>query len=103
VNTGACDPVSEICDFARKTGAWVYVDRAFGLWAAAAPERKHLVEGASNADSWAVDAHKMLNVSHDSGLAIVRSGKHLRAAMAINADYLNLDSKRHGMQFVPES
>src|SRR5919202_4113587 len=72
VNTGACDPVRDICARAHEAGAWVHVDGAFGLWAAAAPARAHLVDGYADADSWATDAHKWLNVPYDSGLAFVR-------------------------------
>jgi glutamate/tyrosine decarboxylase-like PLP-dependent enzyme len=94
VNTGACDPVSDICDWARGAhgGAWVHVDGAFGLWARAAPSRAHLVEGIEKADSWATDAHKWLNVPYDSGIAFVRDGAALRAAMAVSAAYLPTES-----------
>lgn len=72
INTGAMDPAAEICGVARSAGAWVHVDGAFGMWAAVAPERAHLVAGVPDADSWATDAHKWLNVPYDSGLAFVR-------------------------------
>jgi glutamate/tyrosine decarboxylase-like PLP-dependent enzyme len=88
VNTGAVDPIGEICDAARPAGAWVHVDGAFGLWAAAAPARARLLQGVDRADSWATDAHKWLNVPYDSGIAFVRDGDALRAAMAITAEYL---------------
>ena len=88
VNTGACDPVAEICERVRSAGAWVHVDGAFGLWAAASPDHRHRVDGMAAADSWATDAHKWLNVPYDSGVAFVRDGEALRAAMAITADYL---------------
>ncbi len=94
VNTGACDPVREICDRAKEIGAWVHVDGAFGLWAAAAPSLAHLTAGVEEADSWATDAHKWLNVPHDCGLAFVRDAKALQAAMAITADYLPTVSDR---------
>jgi glutamate/tyrosine decarboxylase-like PLP-dependent enzyme len=103
VNTGACDPVGEICDVAHDMNAWVHVDGAFGLWAAAAPLRKHLVDGVARADSWATDAHKWLNVPQDSGIAIVREPEALRCAMSITAAYLNPGSKREPMQWGPES
>ncbi|MDI1320637.1 MAG: aminotransferase class V-fold PLP-dependent enzyme, partial [bacterium] len=88
VNTGSCDPVGEICRIAQAAGAWVHVDGAFGLWAAAAPSRAHLVAGLADADSWATDAHKWLNVPYDCGLAFVRDPLALQAAMAITAEYL---------------
>jgi len=72
VNTGAFDPVAAICRHAHAAGAWVHVDGAFGLWAAAAPELRHLAAGLADADSWATDAHKWLNVPYDCGLAFVR-------------------------------
>lgn len=88
VNTGAFDPAEEICAKAQEAGAWVHVDGAFGLWAAVAPERAHLMAGYSAADSWATDCHKWLNVPYDSGLAIVRDPGPLRAAMGGSAAYL---------------
>jgi glutamate/tyrosine decarboxylase-like PLP-dependent enzyme len=88
VNTGAFDPISEICARAHDAGAWVHVDGAFGLWAAAAPSRAHLAAGIADADSWATDGHKWLNVPYDSGIAFVRDPDALRAAMAITAEYL---------------
>jgi glutamate/tyrosine decarboxylase-like PLP-dependent enzyme len=103
VNTGAVDPIKEICDVAHSSGAWVHVDGAFGLWAAVADSRTHLVGGVENADSWATDAHKWLNVPQDSGVAIVRDAQNLRAAMAVTAPYLNPGERREPMQWVPES
>ena len=88
VNTGAVDPLTEICARARDTRAWVHVDGAFGLWAAAVPSLRHLTAGIENADSWATDAHKWLNVPYDSGLAFVRDADVLRAAMSVSAEYL---------------
>ena len=104
VNTGASDAVGEICDLAHNyMDAWVHVDGAFGLWAAATPSRKHLVDGVARADSWATDAHKWLNVPQDSGIAIVREPEALRRAMSITAAYLNHGPKREPMQWGPES
>jgi glutamate/tyrosine decarboxylase-like PLP-dependent enzyme len=88
VNSGAFDPFDAICDAAAETGAWVHVDGAFGLWAAASPSLRHLVAGVERADSWATDAHKWLNVPYDSGLAFcAHPGSH-RAALAYVASYL---------------
>lgn len=103
INTGACDPVAEICDAARPAGAWVHVDGAFGLWAAAVPRMQHLVAGVAAADSWATDAHKWLNVPYDSGVAIVRDAASLKAAMAITADYLMTETEhRNPSDYTPE-
>jgi glutamate/tyrosine decarboxylase-like PLP-dependent enzyme len=102
VNTGALDPAAEICARVRGSGAWVHVDGAFGLWAAAAPSRAHLAEGLSEADSWATDAHKWLNVPYDSGLVFVRDAEHLRAAMAASAAYLQKSGSREPDEQVPE-
>jgi glutamate/tyrosine decarboxylase-like PLP-dependent enzyme len=103
VNTGACDPVAEICRMVHAAGGWVHVDGAFGLWAAATPAHAHLVAGVAAADSWATDAHKWLNVPYDSGLAFVRDADALRAAMAISADYLPPASEFRGpADFTPE-
>ena len=103
VNTGAIDPIGEICRHAHAAGAWVHVDGAFGLWAAAAPARAHLAVGINEADSWATDAHKWLNVPYDSGLAFVRDPHALQAAMAITAEYLPTQSEfRNPSDFTPE-
>jgi glutamate/tyrosine decarboxylase-like PLP-dependent enzyme len=103
VNTGACDPVDEICASAHDAGAWVHVDGAFGLWLAAAPHRAHLVRGVAAADSWATDAHKWLNVPYDSGLVICRQPEQLRAAMGVNAAYLEQqDARGEPYQYTPE-
>ena len=88
VNTGAFDPIAEVGRTVHAGGGWMHVDGAFGLWAAATPTHAHLVAGVAEADSWATDAHKWLNVPYDSGLAFVRDAEALRAAMAITADYL---------------
>jgi glutamate/tyrosine decarboxylase-like PLP-dependent enzyme len=88
VNTGAFDPVGEISDIAHERGAWVHVDGAFGLWAAAAPARAHLFRGVERADSWATDGHKWLNVPYDSGIVIVRDRAAHKAAMTGRAAYL---------------
>jgi len=103
VNTGAFDPAAEICERAHAAGAWVHVDGAFGLWAAAAPARAHLVSGFTDADSWATDCHKWLNVPYDSGAAFVREPKHLTAAMAASASYLQETENRQPCHFTPES
>ncbi len=103
VNTGAFDPFDAIIGPARAAGAWVHVDGAFGLWAKAAPALKSLARGLEQADSWATDAHKWLNVPYDSGLAFVREPATLQAAMAITAEYLPLErAERNPADFTPE-
>src|SRR3989442_4005528 len=82
VNTGAFDPADKIIPQANAAGAWVHVDGAFGLWAAAAPARAHLVKGYAAADSWAIDAHKWLNVPYDSGVARNGNSRQLPSAIA---------------------
>ncbi|HEX2249861.1 MAG TPA: pyridoxal-dependent decarboxylase [Gemmatimonadales bacterium] len=102
VGTGACDPMTEICSRAAETDAWVHVDGAFGMWAAAAPQRAHLVRGLGAAHSWATDAHKWLNVPYDCGLVFVREESDLRAAMSATAAYLIQGEGREPDQYVPE-
>jgi glutamate/tyrosine decarboxylase-like PLP-dependent enzyme len=102
VNTGGFDPVSEICERAHSQGAWVHVDGAFGMWAAAAPARAHLVRGIEDADSWATDAHKWLNVPYDSGLVFTRDASALRAAMSVGGAYLAQDEDRVPYQYTPD-
>jgi glutamate/tyrosine decarboxylase-like PLP-dependent enzyme len=103
VNTGAFDPAKEICARAREAGTWVHVDGAFGLWAAVSPLYAPLLEGVGDADSWAIDCHKWLNVPYDSGIAVVRDPAHLRNAMAINAAYLQPSENREPWHYTPEA
>jgi glutamate/tyrosine decarboxylase-like PLP-dependent enzyme len=103
VNSGACDPMEELCARAHGAGAWVHVDGAFGLWLTAASERAHLTRGIASADSWATDAHKWLNVPYDSGLVICRRPEYLRAAMSVSAAYLEQqDVRGEPYQYTPE-
>jgi glutamate/tyrosine decarboxylase-like PLP-dependent enzyme len=103
VNTGAFDPCGAVCPAARAAGAWVHVDGAFGLWARAAPSFAPLAAGVEQADSWATDAHKWLNVPYDCGVAFVREPGALPAAMAVTADYLpTAGAERNPSDFTPE-
>ncbi len=105
VNTGAVDPVAELADITHAHGGWLHVDGAFGLWAAASPSLRHLVEGVEAADSWATDAHKWLNVPYDSGLAFCAHPGDHRAAMSVQASYLiraDPGGERDAMDFTPE-
>jgi glutamate/tyrosine decarboxylase-like PLP-dependent enzyme len=103
VNTGAFDPAADIWGQARQGGAWVHVDAAFGMWAAAAPERAYLFRGFGEADSWATDCHKWLNVPYDSGIAFVRDPAHLRNAMIISAKYLQASDAREPAHYTPDA
>jgi len=91
VHSGAFDPLAEAIAVAHRHGAWVHLDGAFGLWAAASPRHRHLVAGHEAADSWATDAHKTLNVPYDCGLVVVREPEDLRAAMGVEGPYLILE------------
>jgi glutamate/tyrosine decarboxylase-like PLP-dependent enzyme len=102
VNTGAFDPAGEICRWARASGAWVHVDGAFGLWAAASPRYRHLTAGFDQADSWATDAHKWPNVGYDCGIALVRDARPLRSTMSVTAPYLTPGELREPSHYTPE-
>jgi glutamate/tyrosine decarboxylase-like PLP-dependent enzyme len=102
VNSGSFDPIAEICERAQSQGAWVHVDGAFGLWAAAAPTRAHLARGIEHADSWATDAHKWLNVPYDSGLVFTRNADALRTAMSVGGAYLVQEEDRIPYQYTPD-
>jgi glutamate/tyrosine decarboxylase-like PLP-dependent enzyme len=104
VATGSFDALDAIADACAAQGAWLHVDGAFGLWAAAAPSTRALLEGAERADSWAVDAHKWLNVPYDGAMAIVADADAHRAAMSLAASYLVADpAQRDSTNYVPES
>ena len=102
VNTGAFDPAREICEAARAAGAWVHVDGAFGLWAAANPPTQYLMDGYDLADSWAVDGHKWLNTPYDSGIVFCREPRHIHATFSTSAAYLLIGDQREPDHYTPE-
>jgi len=105
VNTGGCDDLDAITDACEKAGAWLHVDGAFGLWAAASPALRHLAAGSERADSWATDAHKWLNVPYDCGIAFCAHPESHRAALGIRSDYLVFaepDAAREPVDWTPE-
>jgi glutamate/tyrosine decarboxylase-like PLP-dependent enzyme len=103
VNTGAFDPLEPIAAKCAEHGAWLHVDGAFGLWAAASPRFRALTAGAESASSWAMDAHKWLNVPYDCGLAIVADRAAHEQAMALAAAYLVASDHRDNSSYVPEA
>ncbi|MBI3845702.1 MAG: aspartate aminotransferase family protein [Planctomycetes bacterium] len=104
VNTGGIDPVGEIAEITRPRGAWLHVDGAFGLWAAASPALRGLVAGVERADSWVTDGHKWLNVPYDSGIVVIADRESHAAAMAVGASYLQRaeSETRDGIDWGPE-
>ena len=104
MHSGAFDPFVRAIEVAHEHGAWVHVDGAFGLWAAAAPGLRHLTDGLAGADSWATDAHKTLNVPYDCGVAIVADPAAMRSALGVHASYLISDESGQGdpSEKVPE-
>jgi glutamate/tyrosine decarboxylase-like PLP-dependent enzyme len=106
VNTGACDDLVAVCDAAHRHGAWVHVDGAFGLWAAASPSLAHLVKGIERADSWGVDGHKWLNIPYDTGYVFCADAEAHAASMSYTAAYLEGHGEgpvRAPSDYVPES
>ena len=102
VNTGTTDPLQAIGEATNAANAWLHVDGAFGLWAAASRAHAHLVDGVDLADSWATDAHKWLNTPYDCGLVFCRDTEPLQAAMTVGAAYLATGDEREPNHFVPE-
>jgi glutamate/tyrosine decarboxylase-like PLP-dependent enzyme len=102
VHSGGYDPFREAIEVAHQHGAWVHVDGAFGLFAAASPAYRHLIDGFEAADSWATDAHKTLNVPYDCGIAIVRDPAAIKAAMGMHGAYLIHDEAGDPFEKVPE-
>jgi glutamate/tyrosine decarboxylase-like PLP-dependent enzyme len=102
VHSGAFDDFAGAIPVAHAAGAWVHVDGAFGLFAAASPKLRHLTAGIAEADSWATDAHKTLNVPYDCGIAIVKDDAAMRSSMGMHGDYLIQDSAGEPFDRVPE-
>ena len=102
VNSGAFDPIDALCDAARKAGAWIHVDGAFGLWAAASENTRHLTRGIEKADSWSADAHKTLNAPYDCGIVLVKDADALTRSMQATASYVQYSDNRDGMLYTPE-
>jgi glutamate/tyrosine decarboxylase-like PLP-dependent enzyme len=103
VNSGGFDPIREIAERAHASGAWIHLDAAFGLWAAASPELSHLVDGIDGVDSIAADLHKWLNVPYDNGIALYRHPEAARRALSITAAYLPGGDARQPCDYTPES
>ena len=102
VNSGAFDPLQEICDNANAVDAWVHIDGAFGLWAGGTKRLAHLTEGMEKAHSWSVDGHKTLNTPYDSGILLCRDKDALVMALQASGAYLNFSDNRDGMLYTPE-
>jgi glutamate/tyrosine decarboxylase-like PLP-dependent enzyme len=105
VNTGAFDPFAELIPIAHERGAWVHIDGAFGIWAAAVPSMRDRMRGHDDADSWSTDAHKWLNVPYDSGLVFVRDASTHHGSMALGAEYYieTAGAERDPYNWTPES
>ncbi|WP_460345236.1 pyridoxal phosphate-dependent decarboxylase family protein [Actinoallomurus acanthiterrae] len=102
INTGAVDPLAEVCELVHARDGWVHVDGAIGLWALASAEHRHVLRGAELADSWTTDAHKWLNVPFDCGVAFVAHPEAHVAALRVTADYLEVSERRDQINTVPE-
>jgi glutamate/tyrosine decarboxylase-like PLP-dependent enzyme len=102
VNSGAFDDFSALCETANRVGAWVHIDGAFGLWAAASKKRAYLTKDIEKADSWSVDGHKTLNTPYDSGVIMCRHRDALVSAMHQSGSYLEPSGQRDGMVFTPD-
>src|SRR5439155_3633932 len=103
LNLGAFDDFAKLIPIAKKHGAWVHIDGAFGLWCAASPRLRHLLTGADGADSWTTDGHKWLNVPYDCGYAFVADPEAHRASLSLHASYLtHASDARDQMDWNPE-
>lgn len=102
INSGSFDDFNTICDMANAVGAWVHVDGAFGLWARASKEKSYLTEGIELADSWSVDGHKWLNLTHDSAVYFCRDREAVNDVFGVSATYLVNNEKRQPNHFTPE-
>lgn len=102
VNSGSFDPLDGAIDQAEKAGAWVHIDGAFGLWAAAVQDLKHLTKGMERAQSWSVDGHKTLNTPYDNGISLCADPEAMVKALQNSAAYIMASDQRDGMNYTPE-
>lgn len=102
VNSGSFDNFSGICKKAKDAGAWIHIDGAFGLWAAASEKLKHLTDGMEYGNSWAVDGHKTLNTPYDCGIVLCADKEALTSALHMTGGYIVFSEERDGMLFTPE-
>ena len=102
VNGGSFDPIDELCNLAKAAGAWVHIDGAFGLWAAASQKYRHLTKGMEKGDSWSVDAHKTLNAGYDCGIVLCRHRSALTSALQASGAYIQYSAHRDGMLYTTE-
>ena len=102
VNSGSFDPLDELCEAAQAANAWVHIDGAFGIWAAASRQKAYLTKGLDKADSWSLDAHKTLNTPYDSAVVICKHPEALAAAMQATGSYILYGDERDGMLYTPE-
>ncbi len=102
VNTGGFDDFDHICNMANKAGAWVHIDGAFGLWAAASKSRSHLTKGIEKASSWSVDGHKTLNTPYDSGIVMCKDEEALVSAMQASGEYIIYSDYKDPLLYTPE-
>lgn len=102
VNSGSFDNFSETCLKAKQAGAWVHIDGAFGLWAAAVKKLSYLTHGMQHANSWAVDGHKTLNTPYDCGIALCNDKEALTSALHMTGGYIPISNNRDGMYYTPE-
>ena len=102
VNSGAFDPLEKLCEIANEAGAWIHVDGAFGLWAAASKKKYALIKGFEKADSWSADAHKTLNAPYDCGIVLCKDRSALVNAMQATGSYIQYSDSRDGMLYTPE-
>jgi aromatic-L-amino-acid/L-tryptophan decarboxylase len=81
-DTGSVDRIDRVAAVARRFGAWLHVDGAYGLVANASPRLRHRFAGIEEADSWIVDPHKWLATTLGIGATFVRDEELLTRAFA---------------------
>jgi len=102
VNSGAFDDFERACTLAQEAGAWVHIDGAFGLWAAASPNLRHLTQGIEKADSWSTDGHKTLNTPYDCAMVLCKDRHALVASMQATGSYIQYSEQRDSMLYTPD-
>lgn len=93
--TGAFDPLPAIAELCRARGVWLHVDGAYGGSALFSRRERGRLDGLHHADSMVWDLHKMMGMTQQCSVLLVRDPAQLDDCFAARADYLFQPDKRN--------